>query len=117
MIKCPICGAGGLGNLEYKGKVTDNARFTTYRCKICKCCWHVAIYPGMSMDHIDGVIRSYLQEHKKIAAIKAYRSVTGTGLREAKEYVDRIESGMYASGQLAMNPNRERLIRMRVRGY
>ena len=112
---CPICGAGGLGNLEYKDKRTDIARFTTCRCKRCNCCWHVAIYPGRSMNHIDSVIRSYLTEvpMKKIAAIKAYRSViSGTGLREAKDYVEAIESGMYVTGQLTKNPNVRR-----IRGY
>ncbi|MCK4976462.1 MAG: ribosomal protein L7/L12 [Anaerolineales bacterium] len=52
---------------------------------------------------------------KKIAAIKAYRSVSGTGLKEAKDYVDRVESGMYAAGELTVNPNRERIIG--IRGY
>lgn len=117
MVKCPICGAGGFANVHWEGKHTDNARFTTYRCKRCDCCWHVAIYPGKSMEHIDGVIRSYLTEvpMKKIAAIKAFRSVSGFGLKESKEYVDRIESGMYASGQLTPGANQKRI--MKMRGY
>jgi len=115
--RCPICGAGGFANIEYTAKNTEVARFTTYKCNVCHCKWHVAIYPGESMDHIDGVIRSYLAEvpMKKIAAIKAFRSVSSTGLKEAKEYVDRIEAGMYASGQLNPTANRERIIR--IRGY
>lgn len=114
-IKCPVCGAGGLANLEYKGKETDKARFTTYKCKVCECVWHLAIYPGKAMDHIDAVIRTWLGEHKKIQAIKSLRRVQPhLGLKEAKEYVDRIESGMYASGQLEPNPNRHRAI---VRTY
>ncbi len=117
MINCPTCGAGGFANVKWEGTYTDNARFTTYRCKRCGTCWHVAIYPGKSMEHIDGIIRSYLTEvpMKKIAAIKAYRSVSGTGLKEAKDYVDRVESGMYAAGELTVNPNRERIIG--IRGY
>jgi hypothetical protein len=115
--KCPICGAGGLGNLEYTATNTDVARFTTYKCKVCNCKWHIAIYPGDSMEHIDSIIRSYLTEMpmKKIMAIKAFRSVTGYGLKESKEYVDRIESGMYASGQLTPNANQKRI--MKMRGY
>lgn len=114
---CPICGASGFANIDYKATNTDVATFTTYKCKVCNCKWHIAIYPGESMEHIDGVIRSYLTEMpmKKIAAIKAYRSVTGYGLKESKEYVDRIESGMYASGQLNPSANRKRIIEMR--GY
>jgi hypothetical protein len=67
------------------------------------------------MEHIDGIIRSFLTEvpKKKIAAIKAYRSVTGTGLKEAKEYVDRVESGMYASGQLTPDINTQRCMARR----
>jgi formate dehydrogenase maturation protein FdhE len=100
MIRCPICGAGGLANLEYKGKTTDKGRFTTCKCKKCKCVWHVAIYPGKSTNHINAVIRNYLLEGKKVAAIKALRSVSHLGLKEAKAEVDGIESGMYVEGVL-----------------
>ncbi|MHC5260408.1 ribosomal protein L7/L12 [Streptomyces sp. UC4497] len=41
---------------------------------------------------LDGV-RALVRDGKKIDAIKAYREATGVGLKEAKDEVDRIESG------------------------
>jgi hypothetical protein len=45
--------------------------------------------PGAAMD----TIRSYLQQGRKINAIKELRQATGLGLREAKEAVEAIEAG------------------------
>tara|TARA_S200002703_G_scaffold81816_1_gene70541 strand:- start:1464 stop:1820 length:357 start_codon:yes stop_codon:yes gene_type:complete len=40
---------------------------------------------------LDADVRQLLRDRKKIPAIKLVRSVLGYGLREAKEYVERIE--------------------------
>ncbi|MFF3490331.1 ribosomal protein L7/L12 [Streptomyces sp. NPDC002795] len=40
---------------------------------------------------LDGV-RALVRDGKKIEAIKTYREMTGVGLKEAKDAVDRIES-------------------------
>ncbi|MER6139913.1 ribosomal protein L7/L12 [Streptomyces sparsogenes] len=36
-------------------------------------------------------VRALLREGKKIHAVKEYREITGAGLREAKEAVDRMD--------------------------
>jgi ribosomal protein L7/L12 len=46
----------------------------------------------------DPRLSELLQSGDKIGAIKLYRELTGVGLAEAKDAVERIES-MYASGQ------------------
>ena len=38
-------------------------------------------------------IGRYLKNHKKIDAIKEFRSATGTGLRDAKDFIDRYGTG------------------------
>jgi len=38
-------------------------------------------------------IARYLKNHKKIDAIKEFRSATGTGLRDAKDFIDRFGMG------------------------
>lgn len=42
-------------------------------------------------EDIEG-IREALRDGEKILAIKIYREVTGCGLKEAKEYVDRLSA-------------------------
>lgn len=38
-------------------------------------------------------VRAYLRAGKKIQAIKVYRELTGVGLKEAKDAVERMEAG------------------------
>lgn len=40
-----------------------------------------------------GEVRAHLRAGKKIQAIKIYRELTGTGLKEAKDAVERMEAG------------------------
>ncbi|WP_425825642.1 ribosomal protein L7/L12 [Streptomyces fractus] len=53
---------------------------------------HLGIETDALGPRLDGV-RALVREGKKIEAIKVYREVTGVGLREAKDAVERIESG------------------------
>ncbi|MFZ3562035.1 MULTISPECIES: ribosomal protein L7/L12 [unclassified Streptomyces] len=53
---------------------------------------HLGIETGTLVPGLDGV-RALVRDGKKIEAIKAYREATGVGLKEAKDEVDRIESG------------------------
>ena len=43
-------------------------------------------------------IRALIQAGKKIQAIKAYREVTGQGLKESKDAVEAMERNMRANG-------------------
>lgn len=43
---------------------------------------------------LDDVLRGLVDSRQKIQAIKFYRQVMGVGLKEAKEYVDRLEAGV-----------------------
>ena len=40
--------------------------------------------------NIDSELKGLILEGKKIEAIKRYRIVNGTGLKEAKEYIDKL---------------------------
>ncbi|MGD6747767.1 ribosomal protein L7/L12 [Streptomyces sp. BH106] len=53
---------------------------------------HLGIETGTLVPGLDGV-RALVRDGKKIEAIKAYREATGVGLKEAKDEVERIESG------------------------
>lgn len=44
-------------------------------------------------DTITHELKNLISEGKKIEAIKKYRSVTGCGLFEAKEYIDSLSEG------------------------
>jgi len=44
-----------------------------------------------SPDHIQQELRALLAEGHKIQAVKLVRDVTGWGLKQAKDYVDRLE--------------------------
>lgn len=46
--------------------------------------------PGMADSHIISLIKS----GKKLEAIKAYRELTNSGLAEAKDAVEKIESSL-----------------------
>ena len=48
----------------------------------------------MSLDaEHEAIVRSLLEQNRKIEAIKLYRERTGVGLVEAKQAVERLESG------------------------
>lgn len=47
---------------------------------------------------IDKYLISLIKANKKIEAIKVYRTMTDLGLKEAKDYVDQLESAMSSSG-------------------
>ncbi|MFZ3565999.1 ribosomal protein L7/L12 [Streptomyces sp. BH097] len=53
---------------------------------------HLEIGTDTLVPGLDGV-RALVRDGKKIEAIKAYREATGVGLKEAKDEVERIESG------------------------
>lgn len=40
-----------------------------------------------------GDVRTYIRAGQKIQAIKVYREITGVGLKEAKDAVERMEAG------------------------
>ncbi|EES48184.1 50S ribosomal protein L7/L12 [Clostridium botulinum] len=49
----------------------------------------IANQVGLS-NTINDEIKNLILEGKKVEAIKKYRIVTGTGLKEAKEYIDSL---------------------------
>ncbi|GAA0774876.1 hypothetical protein GCM10008908_25490 [Clostridium subterminale] len=42
------------------------------------------------VENIDEELRELISQGKKVRAVKRYRIATGLGLKEAKEYVDRL---------------------------
>jgi ribosomal protein L7/L12 len=48
---------------------------------------------GPESHTLEGRVRALLREGRKIEAIKLYRDLTGTGLKDAKEAVEAIERG------------------------
>lgn len=62
--------------------------------KLNKIIEHLGI-PEPSIENIDDELKDELiklvGENKKVRAVKRVRDVTGMGLREAKDYVDRLE--------------------------
>ena len=63
---------------------SDVARLNVTLDKIAK---QIGV-PDTVLANIDAELKSLISEGKKIKAIKKYRTVTGLGLKEAKEYVD-----------------------------
>ena len=51
--------------------------------------WYAEMTPGASAG-VDPEVVALAQSGKKIEAIKRYRELTGVGLAEAKEAVDRL---------------------------
>lgn len=47
---------------------------------------------------INKYLISLVKANKKVEAIKAYRTMTDVGLKEAKDYVDQLGSAMLSSG-------------------
>src|SRR5262249_39106348 len=59
--------------------------------------------PGL--PELDALVKRTLLERGKIAAIKLYRArKPGTGLAEAKEYVERLEAGVPAGMKAPSKP-------------
>ncbi|WP_425449415.1 ribosomal protein L7/L12 [Dethiothermospora halolimnae] len=42
------------------------------------------------LDEVDDKIKDLVSEGKKIEAVKRYRKITGAGLKEANDYVDKL---------------------------
>lgn len=42
-------------------------------------------------ENIDEELKVFISEGKMVKAVKRYREATGLGLKEAKEYVDRLK--------------------------
>ena len=70
---------------------TLEKRVSTLEKKIDLIMEHLGIDYNESED-VDPQIMEMLRVGNKIAAIKIYRELTGLGLKEAKDYVDEIES-------------------------
>lgn len=90
LFKCPACGAA----LE----IPSGQKMM--KCTYCKSSVIVPGEGGMdaagaAMDQAAGMLRvmQLVREGKKLDAIKAYRQMTGVGLKPAKEAVDAIERG------------------------
>lgn len=45
---------------------------------------------GVPEPPVDGEIKALIAEGKKVTAVKRYRDITGVGLKEAKDYVDKL---------------------------
>lgn len=45
---------------------------------------------GVPEPPVDDEIKTLIAEGKKIKAIKRYREITGVGLKEAKDYIDKL---------------------------
>lgn len=67
---------------------TDIVRMNTTLDKIAK---HVGV-PDIVTEDIKDELKSLISEGKNVKAIKKYRMLTGLGLKEAKEYVDRVST-------------------------
>jgi ribosomal protein L7/L12 len=48
--------------------------------------------PDTITENIDEELKTLISEGKKIKAIKKYRMATGIGLKEAKDYIDRLSA-------------------------
>ncbi len=45
---------------------------------------------GVPEPPVDDEIKTLIAEGNKIKAIKRYREITGVGLKEAKDYIDKL---------------------------
>ncbi len=52
-----------------------------------------SIQPAKAPSNLQGQVMEFVNQGRKIEAIKLYRSETGLGLKETKEAVERIERG------------------------
>jgi ribosomal protein L7/L12 len=51
--------------------------------------------PSLVTEDVDTELRNLVLDGKKIKAIKRYRDLTGIGLKEAKDYVDKLREMNY----------------------
>lgn len=76
----------GIGSIESRIKRTD-LRVARVEQKLDLVLDHLGLREAEPrMDEIDALLR----DGKKIQAIKTYREITGAGLKEAKEAVERM---------------------------
>ncbi|WP_369234476.1 ribosomal protein L7/L12 [Streptomyces sp. R21] len=76
----------GIGSIESRIKRTD-LRVARVEQKLDLVLDHLGLREAEPrMDEIDALLR----DGKKIQAIKAYREITGAGLKEAKDAVERM---------------------------
>jgi ribosomal protein L7/L12 len=76
----------GIGSIESRIKRTD-LRVARVEQKLDLVLDHLGLREAdPRMDEIDALLR----DGKKIQAIKTYREITGAGLKEAKEAVERM---------------------------
>jgi ferritin-like metal-binding protein YciE len=76
----------GIGSIESRIKRTD-LRVARVEQKLDLVLDHLGLRePDPRMDEIDALLR----DGKKIQAIKTYREITGAGLKEAKDAVERM---------------------------
>lgn len=80
--------AGSLGLLLISiGQLrNDIDRMNITLTKISK---HIGL-ADTAIENIDGELKDLISKGKKIKAIKRYRDVTGIGLKESKEYIDKL---------------------------
>ncbi len=50
---------------------------------------HIGVQ-NQEVENIDEELRELISQGKKVKAVKKYRIATGLGLKEAKDYVDRL---------------------------
>jgi ribosomal protein L7/L12 len=50
----------------------------------------IAIQIGVPETPVDDEVKTFIAQGNKIKAIKRYREITGVGLKEAKEYIDKL---------------------------
>ena len=96
MLKRTLLFAGALAvllQLSFDGDDYD-ARLTRLEAKMNLVLQHLGIDPNTALAGPSEYLKQLLLQGKKIEAIKVYREQTGTGLREAKDYIDALERQM-----------------------
>lgn len=68
----------------------DIARVNASLCRLEK---HLGV-SNPETDNIDEELKELISKGKKVKAIKRYRMATGIGLKEAKDYVDRLSESL-----------------------
>lgn len=72
---------GAINNLR-----SDIARINLTLDKIAK---QIGV-PDTITENIDIELKSLISEGKRVEAVKRYRMVSGLGLKESKEYIDKL---------------------------